>query len=595
MCEKRERFLVLKNPDLRQLLDAPQMQPDVVIEGMPGAELSIIDVDCHHWPHPPSDEELLAYASAVDPQPDAYWVSHNKGLKLLYIGPRHRLRAVKAAFSVPISFKIELLSHTRHPRAARSDKPTASCGPVSYNMTDPNSEFRFTLVGSVISELHQQALKKLQMEGGKRYGHACCPIEPHVESSSTDCVVVLENGIFCHRCAGRGVTFRSTLKPGYMPFSAIIGNGLTMFDELVKNRVHWTHAFHHLQHCYPNLSPNILQEAYRSSLVAKYESDDPRIIDVFNPDLDILRGEGAWLNAKDFQVTKIDNDIADGLPYCQDLVTDKNGKKKKILDRVRRSQVKNRSPEGYLPVCPYRGITFSSDDQSIPVELQPQQKHKIELLANPQSEEAAFAHIEKSFPALDRRYLMGCLSAAICAEAGSGPPPMLCCSGPSGSAKGETIRLAASMLGEDAVKVQLDDNPEAFMRSIGMLLAAGHRFLVFDEFGKIPGLAKKMSSILQIGSVVNWRPLYENHRVPTRCRGAFFFPCVRFPDFLHSNTEFIRRTRHVRLHLKVPNWAMTSEGDTATWRDRTTENARAANSLLTSLWRTCHEHDFRFL
>ncbi|MEI6235582.1 MAG: hypothetical protein WCT04_21210 [Planctomycetota bacterium] len=593
--DDRDRFDVLENPDLRKVLETSPTQPDTVIEALPGAEITIVDIDCHHWSQPPSDEELTAHMGAVNPLPDVQWVSHGKGYKLVFIGPYHRARALKAAFSVPIAFNVELLTCTRHPLTARSDKPGAVCGPVIFNDTDPSADFKFRMVGGLTPELRVQALEKLGMVSGGRYDHDQCPIESHVESGAKKCVVVLENGVFCHRCANRGIAYRDTLAPGFVPYSAIIGNDTTVFDHLVGNRVHWTHAALHLGHIYPNIGTRLLREAYLKTLEAEYGSNDPRVKNVFNGDLDFLRGPGVWLNAKTLEVTTMDNDAADGLPYCQTLKTGKDGDVKIKINGVRRSQVKNRVPSGYTPLRPYKGITFTNDELSIPVPALPKQKHKIELLADPLPEDDAFAHFEKSFPLLDRRYLKGCIAAAICAEAGSGPPAMLCAAGPSGAAKGETIRLAASVVGEDAIKVQLDDNPEAFMRNIGMLLAAGHRFLVFDEFGKISGLAKKLSSILQIGAVVDWRPLYQNHRIHTPCHAAFFFPCVRFPDFLIASAEFVRRTRHVRLHRKVPNWAMTSGGDTAAWRDRAPENARAANSVLTHVWRTCREHNFRFL
>ena len=593
--DARERFDVFENPDLRTILGTAPTQPDTVIEALPGAETTIVDVDCHHWGQPPGDEELAAHMSAVSPLPDVQWISHNNGMKFVFIGPHHRARALKAAFSVPIAFNVELLACTRHPLTARTDKPGTVCGPVIFNDTDPSADFKFRVVGRLTPELRQQALEKLEMVSGGRYDHDRCPIEPLVETSAKNCVVVLDNGIFCPRCAHHGISFRDALTPGFVPFSSIIGTDMTVLDHLVVNRVHWTHAALHLGHVYPNLGTRLLREAFLKALEAEYGTNDPRVKNVFNGDLDVVRGQGVWLNAKTLEVTTMDNDAADGLPYCQLLKTTKDGEVKIKINGVRRSQVKNRVPSGYTPLRPYKGITFTNDDLSIPVPALPRQKHKIELLAEPMPEDDAFALFEKPFPLLDRRYLKGCIAAAICAEAGSGPPAMLCAAGPSGAAKGETIRLAASVVGEDAVKVQLDDNPEAFMRNIGMLLAAGHRFLVFDEFGKISGLAKKLSSILQIGAVVDWRPLYQNHRIHTPCHAAFFFPCVRFPDFLIASAEFVRRTRHVRLHRKVPNWAMTSGGDTAAWRDRAPENAFAANSILTHVWRTCHEHGFRFL
>jgi hypothetical protein len=171
---------------------------------------------------------------------------------------------------------------------------------------------------------------------------------------------------------------------------------------------------------------------------------------------------------------------------------------------------------------------------------------------------------------------------------------MVVATGPSGSGKGETIRLAASFMGDTVVKVQLDDNPEAFVRNVGMLLASGHRYICFDEFGKIPNLSKKVGAILQLGAVVEWRPLFQNQRVQSPCRAAFFFPCVRFPDFLTSSAEFLRRTRHIHLFHRTPKWDATSGGDTAEWRDRSEKNAHIANSLLTHTWRLCHDQDFRF-
>lgn len=593
MREPRDQFAALENPDLRQLL-MENHPTDTIIEADGASEFAVLDVDTHHWATLPSEEELTAYLAAVSPLPEAAWPSHRHGLKLVYTGPYCRDRALAAAFSFPNSFGIELLVHTRHPLSTRSDHPETKCGPVVFNETNPDAAFEFKTFGDLKPELRQEALDKLDMRLGDRFDHDRCPLSPGADTDAKGCVVALETGVYCHRCAAHDIRFGKGLPPGFMPYSAVVGSDMTILSRLCACRVHWTHAQRVLEHHYPNLGTVLLEEAFRKTLKARYGATDPRIRAVFNRDLDFVRGTGIWLDARTFETTPVDNDAANGLPYCQFVKKGEGDKPEIGIDTVRRAQVKNRTPEGYEPIRPVRGISFATDDQAIPVLAPPFPKHPIKLLDDPMPEGEAFAAIESAFLRLDRRYLKACIAAAICAEAGGGQPPMLCASGPSGSGKGETIRLAASFMGEDAVKVQLCDDSEAFARNVGMLLAAGHRYIVFDELGKIPSLNKKLGALLQLGSVVAWRPLYQNRRVQTPCRAAFFFPCVRFPDFLCSSAEFVRRTRHLRLHRKTPIWSQTSGGDTAQWRDRTDENARSANSLLTHVWRLCHDHEFRF-
>jgi len=225
----------------------------------------------------------------------------------------------------------------------------------------------------------------------------------------------------------------------------------------------------------------------------------------------------------------------------------------------------------------------------------PAPRYPIELLSDPMPLEQALQLLEERFPRLDHKYLQAALAAGICADATNGQPPMLTCSGPSGSAKEQTIRLAASFLGQDVVKLSLNDGEEAFLRQVGVAVSSGCRFLVFDEFGKTRDLAGKIKLIFMISAFVQWRPLFQNRIVNTPVRAAFFFPCVRFPDFLKGSQEFGRRTRHAFLYRRVPNWEQTSGGDTVAWRDRTAENARVANSILTHTRSICHGFDFRFL
>jgi hypothetical protein len=592
MRDQRESFNQHRDPDLRELLGADQHE-DTIIEADAEAKITILDLDVHHLSDPPSASALEAHLQAISPPPDAAWTSHGDGLKLVYVGPHHADRASAAAFSVPQVFHVEHLSHTRHPRSRSSAHLDAVCGPVIFFETDPNARFEFRGVGRLTPELRVAALEGLGLEDGGHYDHDRCPIDPDAASDASDCVVVLEHGVYCHRCAGHGVCYRPSLRPGYVPFGQLV-SPTTDLDELVAEAVHWTHARLHLMHAYPNLSGTLLEQAYRRALEARWEANDPRIRAIFNSNLDFIWGEGLWLDSVRLTPTKVDNDAVSGLPYCQYVVSDDDGNLTANIDYVRRSQVKNRTPRGYRPVRPVRGIGFARHDDVITVVAPPGPRYPIVLLDDPLAEDAAFQTLELSFPRLDRRYLNACLAAAICADARRGQPPMLTCSGPSGTGKEQHIRLAASFLGQEVVKLSLSDTEAAFRHQIGVAVTTGSRFLAFDEFGKTQNLIGKIKPILEISETVHWRPLYANHFVKTDVRAAFVFPCVSFPQFLLDSQEFNRRTRHMHLHYRLPNWKETSGGDTAEWRNRTEANAYVANSLLTHVVRLCNEHQYQF-
>jgi hypothetical protein len=118
MRQPRDQHQRLTNPDLRQLL-ATTVPADTVIEAEDGAEITIVDADVHHLKDKPTEGQLGVHAAAVLPEPDAWWMSHNHGLKLCYIGPQHRARAVAAALELPKLFHVEILAHTRHPLSSR--------------------------------------------------------------------------------------------------------------------------------------------------------------------------------------------------------------------------------------------------------------------------------------------------------------------------------------------------------------------------------------------------------------------------------------------------------------------------------------------
>ena len=324
MTQPRESFVQYENADLRELLLAADLADDTIIEADRDAGISILDLDVHHWPEVPSPRELEAHLSTISPQPDAAWTSHGLGLKLSYVCAHHADRALAAAFSAPQAFHVELLSHTRHPGARSSAHPGAACGPVVFPETDPDAAFEFKGVGRLTPELRTAALVQLGMEDGGRYDHEHCPIEADSNSDATNCVVVLDQGIWCHRCAGHGIRHRPSLPPGYFPFGQLV-QPTTELDALTADAVHWTHARLHLRHAYPNLGETLLERAYRRSLETRWNPSDPRIGMVFNRDLDFVWSDGLWLSSANYEPTRVDNDAANGLPYCLYVEEDSDG------------------------------------------------------------------------------------------------------------------------------------------------------------------------------------------------------------------------------------------------------------------------------
>lgn len=132
------------------------------------------------------------------------------------------------------------------------------------------------------------------------------------------------------------------------------------------------------------------------------------------------------------------------------------------------------------------------------------------------------------------------------------------------------------------------------MRQFGASTEEGRRFLVLDEAGKHPRLASLLKLVYQLGSTVSYRRLYKDASVTVPFRSAVYFPCVSFPDWLAQSGEFSRRCRLHRLFRTTPNWSTTCGGDSAAWRDRSADNARVANSLLTHAYRLCCGKDFIF-
>jgi len=454
-----------------------------VIEG----EISFLDGDTHHWPARPPAGELTAFAAAVYPPADVYWPTHGGGLRLGFVGDDYEDAALAAAFSIPRDFTIEIKQDSRHPSGSHPKYPGAAAGPVTWIENPRGGGFNWALIGTPDASEVDAALAQLGLERGHHYDHHHCPIEGQSASDAKGCVFVGDNGVTCHRCRSKGIAFEGLKSPGFVPFSSLCQDGVTgsTIVKLARHLVHWAHASAHLQDAHPNLSGNILRATYGHVLKAVHSEQDPRVAMVFNPDLRFVLSASGPLDSSTFQLLKLTDDSYDAMPciFRVAVGTDKEtGGPKLQLRRPARDRLRNGLlPDGYKAVRVIRGIRFKDDPNTIPITVPPKAGGPIRLLSGAElmAEDEAFAKLAAAFPGVDRRYLIGALAAAICAEHG-GRRPIIVAVGPTGSGKGETLRLACSLIGDQRVDLTVKQE-EPMNRQIGAAIAEGHRILFFDE------------------------------------------------------------------------------------------------------------------
>lgn len=577
-------------------------RPYPIIEVLRG-DVALVDLDTHHLERRPNTNELAAWAESVAPQPDAWWPTHGKGLRLVFFGPGCEERALAAAFSVPKWFEVELKRDSRHPEGAHPDYPGVRCGAIHFRTTSRGETIDWLATGRLDEKAVDDLLAAREMRQGGRYSHEFCPIDGQAESSAGDCVVAFDAGIYCYRCASKGICFESCQTPGLASYSALADGTvrLAVLHSLARNFVHWAHAELHLRQEYPNLARKLLRQAYDLTLRAAHGDEDPRIPSVFNPDLRLLQGEHTWFDRETGKEVRATEYTLNALPGLLRLSkkTNENGETKVTL-KVRApliDRAKSGIPlDGYTPVRFVRGLALHEDDSVLQAVVGPMHGQPVKLLAGKLllPADQALAELGNAFPGLSRSYFQGSLAGAICAARG-GRPPIIMAVGPTGSGKGETPRLAASFLADERQTLAVVKDEERMWRRIGSAVEAGRMFLFFDEFlrrGNI--LPELITLVLQLGSTVTWRRLYANADIQTANRAAYFLAAGCVPDGFKKSPEIRRRTWLARLHRQVEDWEQTSNGDTAEWRARSKRNAQIANSILTYTYHLCAEHDFNF-
>lgn len=562
--------------------------------------LRAVDGDCHHLDTPPPVAAVLATMSSAHPRPVWSWVTHGVGVRLIVLGSDAEdaeARAALAALSLGPEWSVEDKADTRHPRGRHPNRPGATCSEPVFEPADTTPvSFSKTAADP---EAAKEWLATRGMVVGGRYNHELCLIDPAHKSEGKP-VSVLKHGIYCFSCSGRAVSFRGIAKPGYVPFGRIVGRGaeLSLVATMASKFVHWAHAKVVLKWHYPRAGDSVLRAAYRAALKSFVRGEgDTRDMRALLADLRVVRGHGVWLHVEALEQIKLTPRTLECMPWSCDAAKVETESDEETDDEKPKFAVVGVPPridlalspfrlDGYVPIRTVRGAVLRPDlvaeDEAVAL-VHPSKGEPVELLRGrgllPFDE--AMGLLDKSFPGVQADYLMALLAGVVCAE-GGGRPVLLQAVGPTGSGKGETVRLAAAALGDQVVKLVLDaESLEKWRRELGSALIGGRRILMVDEIGKVRRLGTYMRALLEISSEVSWRPLFMSADVLTPFRALIVLAHLSVPEVLASAPEYVRRVRLVRLMRRVPDWSATCGGDTAAWRSASPEHARILNSLLT--------------
>ena len=461
---------------------------DAVWLEWPKAEraLAVLDVDWHGATPAPPWAELTAQLRRIGAQPGALWRSRGGGLHALY-EPLDGLDADQLAAcaavelaSLPDAFPgatFEVIARTRRP------------DPATITWQEQRAEDVLDCWRRrELAEVTAEDIAAYRQERGweaRDAEHSACPFEPSRASARPGRRPVFfgDFGVSCLSCQSRGLRH-------FVSWAALIDGEarpnriLTAAERLVD----WSHARHILAADLGAAVPDpIRRRAYLALARLVHGADDPRPRRlVRNPDGDFVRGVGCWLDPLTMRAAELSAQYHHTQPANTFL--DGGGAVRVDVTAVNRARNDGRIP-GWPALVPVRGIqlwgmwqSYPSLEDAIRVTVHHGTARPPRYVdASERDVDGAWAELEARFPGLVRPYLELLLVARGAAESGAGRVPRILVTGPSGSAKSTTVRLAAAILGDEARTIAEGARfREALDR--GIVDAAG--FLLCDEFGK---------------------------------------------------------------------------------------------------------------
>ncbi len=465
-------------------------------------ELCGLDVDYHagNLGDRPSVEALYTLAETILPRPPFLWSTHGRGLRLMYVAAggftADELASVAALQVVARdpAAAVELKTITRHPRYPVGER---TCGPIRESPGDCDTASLAAWLGSkeVNDDDVHDYLDSRGLSIGGRFPHSSCPVAPG-DDARRDPVAVRDGGIFCHACAGRGITSGSRVA-GWFSYASLIGSPIPgQLRNCIQHLTHWEHA-RFIVHEAVNVPPAIALAAYTAACRVVHPGD-ARLLGINTAGRNFVRFDRRWVTLAGECYSRDCEAIVASLPVCR--YADGEGKLCISAERVARlTQPINLSDLGYPALDPIWGCRIYShnlplpDATRIPIvlqrrELQPRSMESLRATYVPEAqreltEEAAWAVLDGPFSGMDRNAIRLLVAAKGVAEGEIGLPPMLFISGPTRSAKTATVALAAAIAGDSVHAIPWSSNVERLRAALHAGKENGS-YVVFNEIVK---------------------------------------------------------------------------------------------------------------
>lgn len=528
--------------------------------------LAVVDVDYHDCPAPERIHLTTWVETMLTPRPAAWHFSRGDGLHLAYTASGI-YSALELAACAALRFRmidgsagLELKTQVRGPGAEPLIiQPQLTTGTLS------------TWLG-VGNEVDEEAVKDWldsnNMEVGGRYDHTFCPIDGGTSPGERNPVTVTPHGIYCFRCQGKGLVMGSRT-PGFASFSALTKTPASSdVGFMVKNMTHWGHAKWVLGYKY-NLPLELARPAYLAACKAAHEGDE-RVESICHPDTDDLARVGSeWKNLTSgysYPAVSLKPLIA-----CLPAAQDPDGKPRSSTVAYL-SQGHDLDRRGYANLNVINGFSLSKQFLPTPPqalvsvlqkEVREQGAPRYVTGVTQESEEAAWAVLERLVPGIDRIAVKALICATGCAqETRLGMAPMLFFAGGTGVAKTSTGIFAMGILGTKATAVQYHAQDERLKQSIKEA-AVSSGLVVANEFLKdAMRMLKRNDPQAAFDSLLTMTPDTQSHVMYVGSRTLGRIPGIvitepHLPVQIAEYRQIARRFRYRILHGEKTTWGET--------------------------------------
>lgn len=550
-----------------------------------------VDLDFHKAPEP---HDLSSVMRTLEPAPRFWWITKSGGCRCIYLElPPYKARELAAVAGASLlrrypSATLELKQDTRTPPGEW----------FSETQTAPSLGY---LLGESGEGDYAAWLEERGLEIGGRYEHDRCPVNPSPRAASnTPPVVVHEDGVHCYICQADGVCFGSR-SPGHFPATRLSGGqSRTTLGRCVDGMAHWGHAKHVIANVQP--LPEDQARGLYAALLHRRHGDDPRVDSVFaaGEPMGLMRCGGYWATSRGEPVP-VDKQsrIIMGLPAAR--YVDEDGEVQVSGERTEwLAGNTDLAPIGYPSLTPVWGARVTRHQD--PPEGKVFVVLNSGLLSAPHcagrrprylppskrmARAAAWSVLSSVFPGLRPEVIELLIAAKGCTEHRSGLPPMLFLSGPTGSGKTASAKIAASICGDMATIVPFAASPERLRQGL-MYAKRNGSFACFDEYVKDARKAKTTpADAMEV--LLNFTPESVSHMlyvgpVPLGDLPVCYWADTTLPVEVQQHAQLARRLHHIHLP-EAGNWepTMRAQGIGAPERlrsDGTPELIAAADAIL---------------